>query len=241
MRQHGLDISHHQKFFNAGAKEWDFVYLKLSEGQLNYVKDHYHSEYTQQMAKEIQKVPIRGGYHYMRSGYHWQAQAETYLEATAGLNLHFHVCDVERTNNEFTDGFANKIVEWVYLVKAFTQQPVFLYINAYHYIELFHPRHIDWAKKQPLILAQYEFEYWSEDLRDIVTDEEIIPYYRPEGLAPILMWQYSDKYPGKDEGITNSNNMDVNVWMEGNIYEYLGLKEDYLRRLWLRFRRLVRI
>jgi len=237
MRKRGLDISHHQTFLNADAKDWDFVYLKLSEGQLNYVKDHYHKEFTQQMAEEMQNIDIRGGYHYMRSGYHWQAQAETYLEATAGLNLHFHACDVESTNNEFSGGFANMIVEWMHLVKAFTQQPTFLYINAYHYMELFEPKLLKWAKRQPLILAQYKYEYWDEELREVPNDESIVPYYKPEGLAPVLMWQYSDKYPGKDEGITNSNSMDVNVWLKGDIYEYMGVRKKPLRRLWRRFRR----
>lgn len=237
MREHGLDISHHQLFFNANVKDWDFAYLKLSEGQLNYVKDHYHSEYTQQMAKEMQKIPIRGGYHYMRSGYHYQRQAETYLEATAGLNLHFDVCDVEKINNEFSPGFANDVIAWMSLLGGITKRRTFLYGNAYHLTELFFPKHAKWLKKQPLILAQYKYNYWDEELRETPIDESIVPYYLPEGLAPVLMWQYSDKYPGKDEGITNSNEMDVNVWLEGDIYEYMGVKKKPLRRLWRRFKR----
>lgn len=241
MRKHGLDISHHQLFFNANAKDWDFVYLKLSEGQLNYVKDHYHKEYTQQMAKAMQDVPIRGGYHYMRSGYHWQKQAETYLEATSGLNLHFHVCDVEKINNKFTGGFANEIVEWMHLIKVFTRQPTLLYGNAYHLMELFYPRHAKWLKKQPLILAQYKFNYWDEELRNVVTDENVLPYYLLDELPPVLIWQYSDKYPGKDEGITNSNGMDVNVWLGAtDINDFMCVPKKPIVRIWRRLTRHIR-
>ena len=105
-RAHGIDVSHWQDTY-VYAKTWgqvDFAIAKLGEG--------YNSPYSSTVLGDwtdfnkiwiggCDQVAIRGVYFYQRSGYSWERQADTLLEAVEKLDTKPHMiwCDIEKGNN----------------------------------------------------------------------------------------------------------------------------------------------
>ena len=242
MRAHGADLSGHQYFFNAEIPRWkfDFVYNKYSEGTLDYIHDYPGEERRanqDQMLEESLEIPIRGGYHYLRSDKPWRDQADTYLECVEklrddGYKTHFHVLDGgEETNNIWNREFANFHYEyWRYLDKQ-AKEVAFLYTNRKGVHELFEKYGHKWHNRVPLITAQFWYDLnerrkpeWNPKTLELRWNEMTPTLWK--GRDNWQMWQVSGLFPGKTEGVTGSNSMDYNIWngSAGHMKRYLGIR-----------------
>lgn len=68
----------------------------------------------------MQKIPIRGAYHYYSSGVPWKAQADLFLATTKGKGFHFYCVDYERAYNTLNNRTIAEVAEMVKYIKAQT-------------------------------------------------------------------------------------------------------------------------
>ncbi|MDP1624421.1 MAG: GH25 family lysozyme [bacterium] len=149
-RAQGIDISHWDVSFDPqkATKQIDFVIIKASDGL-------YSSQpvYSKMMAG-VRQIPIRGAYHYLRSGYDWKRQADVFLEKVEKdkKDFHLYVCDFESINNTMSIAFSMHANLWMeYVQKEVPTKRVVFYTNRNLYT-LWGWRY---CSKWPLWIAQY--------------------------------------------------------------------------------------
>lgn len=249
MNEQGIDISHYQGHYNSQARHWDFVVVKVSEGKANYrsvadVGEKIASR-TNQMVAEFNNNDVRGAYHYMRRSVKWHDQINKYLEATADLDLHFDVPDLEDGGNNLVldngnrdmgrfDEYLNIAHEWTKHMEGLGRK-VIPYMNWWFYHDAVKKAGHTWLQKRPIWLAMYPYNHWVIDLDKTIGNIPLLPDNREP-----LIWQYSDKAPGKEWGVTDSMSLDVNVW-NGDMDKWLGTKNpfttsEYIRKLMRKLR-----
>jgi len=199
-RAHGIDLSKWDISFDPdkATGQIDFVIQKASEGTF---RDNKFGD----LWAGVQKVPIRGAYHYLRSGMGWQAQADFFISVVKGFDFHFYALDYEGTSNTLNAAFADMAHKWMDYVTAKAGKPVLLYTNPSHYDADLYP-YGDWMKDFPLWLAQY----WNDPSPD---KDPGTPKKRKTGDWTIWQWASEVNYPGhaKEYG-TPANNVDLNVF-----------------------------
>jgi hypothetical protein len=242
------DFSHYQKWIDLSVQDPIAGWMKFSEGVLDYLNDYAKvHEIYQGLLEQLRTRKIQGGYHYNRSNhkgyYPWQKQAETYLGAVDGLDLDFHVADAEGTNNYllatpafrkrhkinrmFHPNFGSDTIKWMRRIKKETGKKVFIYCGRYRYVEIFtwHGHVID-HDEFPLVIAQYPYKNWSETLRELPDDTDRWNPVLPAGVGPEdwKYWQYTGKYPGGNEKMTGSRDLDMSVYngTESEMLQYFG-------------------
>ncbi len=123
-RARGIDISHWQITFNPRGNI-DFVIAKASELEADpCFQDFYPS---------MLSVPIRGAYHYFRTGYDPIKQAETFLAQVEGKDLHFLAVDYESRNNVLDEAGANNLLLCLLWLVEKQPLPVLIYTGPYIY------------------------------------------------------------------------------------------------------------
>jgi GH25 family lysozyme M1 (1,4-beta-N-acetylmuramidase) len=124
MRARGMDISHYQGDFKYKGNR-DFIIIKATEGWS--WTDPRFEEYL----PEVQRVPIRGAYHYFRTGMDPLAQADFFWRTVKDHGFHFLAVDYEKTNNTLDeDGELNLWAFWLKLA-SLSNIPVVLYTSPY--------------------------------------------------------------------------------------------------------------
>ena len=214
MRAHGVDLSRWDVAFDPSKAtgQIDFAIMKASEGTF---RDNKFAE----IWAGVQKVPIRGAYHYLRSGIEWQAQADFFISVVKEYDFHFYVMDFEGTGNTMGAAFADMARKWISYVTTKTLVPVttnappqvqagkqvFLYTNPSHYDADLFP-YGDWMKDYPLWLAQY----WNNPSPD---KNPGMPKKRKPGDWTIYQYASEINFPGhaKEYG-TAANSVDLNVF-----------------------------
>ena len=89
-RAQGPDLSHWDGSFDPkkAAQRIDFAFMKLTEGTL-FVDDK-----IDEMWEGVKQIAVRGGYHYQRSNFSWEAQAKHFLRIAKTLDLHVYILDL---------------------------------------------------------------------------------------------------------------------------------------------------
>ena len=200
MKAHGVDISHWDVSFDPEKATGliDFAIQKASEGTFRDSK-------IAEIWAGVQKVPIRGAYHYLRSGSNWQTQADFFITVVKGNDHHFYALDFEGMGNTMGASFADMAHQWIEYATAKTGKPVLLYTNPSHYDTDLFP-YGDWMKDYPLWLAQY----WKNPKPDM---DPGMPKKRKLGDWTIYQYASEINFAGhaKEYG-TPVNSIDLNVF-----------------------------
>jgi lysozyme len=204
MRATGIDISRYQGKFTY-QNNHDFIIVKATEGT-TWVDPEFENNLP-----EVQKVPIRGAYHYFRTEYDPIAQAEHFYNTTKDKGFHFLCVDYEGYNNVLNqEGLTNLGMCFAELESLVN--PVFLYTSPYIYRDNILAYDNIWIYV-PLWMAHYNGQdpqtgapqTWGNDWK---------------------MWQYSADGNGKGaEYGVQSADVDLNVY-NGTVEEmkeWLGL------------------
>lgn len=177
----GIDISQHQPDYDPTVRPVDFVVIKFSEGTT------YRDPRALQHLESARSVPIKGGYHYFRSGMNWESQAQNFINAVAGLDLHFLACDYETLRNTLsaaTDEDARRIMSYV---EKETGLDCLLYSRPSVLIPMI-ARKSTWVKSCKLWIAQ-----WYE--RNAFYSRDLSPDF-----DNWLIWQYGGDYKHPTQG-----------------------------------------
>lgn len=199
-RAHGVDLSHWDVAFDPAKATGriDFAIMKVSDATF---RDKKFAE----IWSGVQKVPIRGAYHYLRSGFDWKAQADFFISVVSGYDFHFYAMDFEGTNNTMGAPFADMARKWIEYVTTQTGKLVLLYTNPAHYDGDLSP-YGNWMKDYPLWIAQY----WNNPSAD---KNPGLPKTRKSGDWIIYQYASEINFPGhaKEYG-TSANSVDLNVF-----------------------------
>ena len=190
----GVDVSRWNVFFDPDLSEHqiDFAIQKLTEGT------SYIDLALEEIWSGVAKVPVRGGYHYQRSGYSWQAQADHFLNVAARHDYHIYALDMESVNNTYNDTFfadGRRIIDYW---RSHSNKRVLLYTNGSTY-KLFAAAIKRLYADGQAWLDSLDFWYaWPS----LTASEPILP----TGCNAWKLWQY--RWDGKNYGV--NNNIDVN-------------------------------
>jgi lysozyme len=202
MRARGIDLSHWQGSFRDPGN-LDFVIVKATEG-IGYIDELFEASLP-----EVQKVPIRGAYHYFKTSDDGVAQAEHFHNVVRGRGFHFLVVDYESHGNTLdAAGEARLRACWNHL-RTLTDRTIVLYTSPYVYRDSLCAYSGLW-KDVTLWMAHYN----GQD---------------PETGSPTvfeasewMLWQYLSTGKGADYGVS-SRYVDLNV--------YHGTVEEMRERL----------
>lgn len=91
----GPDLSHWKDYYDpeGAPNQADFAITKATEGTT------YVDPALDPIWNGVKKLPIRGLFHYQRSGMSWKAQADHFLHYAARYDAHILALDVEKINN----------------------------------------------------------------------------------------------------------------------------------------------
>ena len=214
MRAKGIDISHWQGSFEDNGK-LDFIIVKATEG-FTYVDPEFKN-----FLNEVQKVPIRGAYHYFRTGLDPVAQAIHFVDTTKDKGFHFLAVDYEKTNNVLDkDGEINLWIFWAKLL-TLTNMQVVLYTSPYVYRDNLCAYNSAW-RTAPVWMAHYNG-------------------LDPQNGSPLMfegsqwvLWQYTNTGKGGDHGV-GSAAVDLNVYngTVAQMKQWIGfIKETEMNKNW---------
>jgi len=190
----GVDVSRWNVFFDPDLSQHpiDFAIQKLTEGT------SYIDLALEEIWKGVAKVPVRGGYHYQRSGYSWKAQADHFLNVASRHDYHIFALDMESINNTYNDTFfadGRRIIDYW---RTQSNKRVLLYTNGSTY-KLFAAAIKRLYSDGQTWLDNLDFWYaWPS----LTASEPILP----TGCNAWKLWQY--RWDGKNYGV--NNNIDVN-------------------------------
>lgn len=214
-RPHGFDNNHWNGNFRTPKyppRAIDFSIQKLSEAtQLDA------AYFT--LKDQMRDIPIRGGYHYFRGQWPWEAQMDVFLKALDGYD--FWALDVEkgynyagpmiRGSNPFNKPFAG-FVESVPLalnyLKENSNKPGLIYTGAGMWA--------DWLL--PIQKELLPYDLWVAHWQNIRNPEAIANYFTIKGAETMRedwrFWQYDQNGMGgrgKEFGV-DSLGLDLNVF-----------------------------
>jgi len=201
IRPEGIDISFWQQTYEP-KNPIDFIIQRVTTGiDVDGAYD--------QIKEDIQVVPIKGAYHYLRSSFDWEYQADLFLEWSADHD--FLVCDVEPTNNIMTRRFAEDAGQFCARVKSISGKETLLYTNRPTYQEHMLMLGVTWMSEWPLWIAQYPYKAWNDRLLEVPDTEKGWNPVTPAGRPGWKFWQYTHKGKGIDWGV-DSWDVDLNVF-----------------------------
>lgn len=124
MRAKGIDISHWQDSFTYNG-QIDFVIQKATEGW------SWTDPKFEEFLPEVQKVPIRGAYHYFMTALDPLSQARHFYETTKDKGFHFLAVDYEQYSNTLDRTGEAKLSRFWENLKKLTDLPLVLYTSPY--------------------------------------------------------------------------------------------------------------
>jgi hypothetical protein len=240
-RAEGLDTYYGEGLFYPNKKPWDFIYFKIAHGKKSFF--HPVDDFTKRIVEASEGIPIKGAYSYLLADNqksHWKAQADAYLEAARyiedimGIEIDMDIPDIEGTYNKrlygrnwtYSSRFGSMIYEWINYVRNERGKPVLPYMNKSTYHECFIWHGYNFIKDENLIIANYPYRKWNNELLSVPTDADKWNPALPAGKTGWQIWQYSDGYPSN--GITDSKAIDVNVWngTREDMLNWFGIDDD---------------
>ena len=201
MRATGIDISFWQQRYTP-KEPIDFIIQRVTTGiDVDGAYD--------QIKEDIQVVPIKGAYHYLRSTYDWKEQADLFLEWS--VDHDFLVCDFEPKNNTMSRIFAENAGKFCAYVRSESKKKTLLYTNAPTYQGYMLQFGVTWMSEWPLWIAQYPYKAWNERLAEIPNETYGWNPRTPAGRSQWSIWQYTSKGKGPDWGV-DSWDVDLDVF-----------------------------
>jgi GH25 family lysozyme M1 (1,4-beta-N-acetylmuramidase) len=201
MRAHGVNLSFRDVSFDPAKAtgQIDFAIIKASEGT---ARDPKFAE----IWVGVQKVPIRGAYHFLRSQLDWKAQADFFLSVISSCDLQIYSLDFESKYNEMSAKFADMAHKWSDYITQKTGKLVLLYTNPSHYDADLFP-YGDWMRDYPLWIAQYWMNNPNPD------KDPKLPLNRKSGEWAIYQYASEINFAGhaKEYG-TPVNSINLNVF-----------------------------
>lgn len=181
-RAHGIDISPWQETYNYSQTfgQVDFAIQKMTEGTW------WDTNYGKLWHLGTSQVPIRGMYHYQRSGVSWEAQANNILEMVNRVTpkLHIVALDVEKINNVLDRTYFADSGRILNYLAENCDRKIILYINP-DVFDTMYPKYFGlydgWMFDYDMWLAQY----W-----DIASPDKNPAC--PKGRKDWKIWQYTD-------------------------------------------------
>jgi GH25 family lysozyme M1 (1,4-beta-N-acetylmuramidase) len=199
-RAQGPDLSHWDVYFRpeTATQRIDFVIMKLTEGTM------FVDAKIQEIWSGVKQVPIRGGYHYQRSGMSWALQAEHFLNIASKYDFHFHALDIENIGNVYNDAFFADTRRIITFWRAQApKQTSLIYTNWDTYKQLYAAIVRLYPQDGAAWLASVPFWYaWPSSF----LNEPILPIQRNAWD----LWQWS--WVGKKEEWGTGAAADVNVF-----------------------------
>lgn len=198
MKATGIDLSKWDVSFNPQqtATPPQFVIQRASYAM---VKDPLFDA----LYSGVEKIPVRGAYHYMSSGAGWKMQADWFLNIVKDKDFHFYACDFEGTFNQLSISFVAEAYEWMRYVRGVTGKKVLIYSNISTYQ--------DYLSKDPRIA---EFPFWIAWPPTPIPDPQTASPLLPVSRKDWLFWQYSfgeHNTFGKANGVGRTG-VDVDVF-----------------------------
>jgi GH25 family lysozyme M1 (1,4-beta-N-acetylmuramidase) len=174
----GLDVSKYNIGWNPDltVKPISFVIQRASWSM-------YKDEKFDEMLVQVQKLDIRGAYHYYSSGVNWKYQADLFLSVTKDKGFHFYVLDYEGAYNNLNARTIAEASEFVKYVKQQTGKKCMIYFSPNIFNTAIRPYgYASWANAQDVWIAQYPFSFTENPL---ATKPAL-----PVGLTTWKIWQY---------------------------------------------------
>ena len=202
----GIDVSKYDLGWKAAnaVKPISFIIQRASYGIIT-------DEQFAALLPEVQKIPIRGAYHYYSSNTNWKPQADRFLSVVKDNGFHFFALDYEQSYNTLDARTIAEVAEFVKYIKAQTGKPCLFYTNPDTFNVYIKPFGFTaWLNDQDFWVAQYPKS----------AGQTLLATYPvlPTGVNNWRIWQYgadaantAGKSAGKDYGgITPS--MDLNYY-----------------------------
>jgi GH25 family lysozyme M1 (1,4-beta-N-acetylmuramidase) len=218
-RAHGIDISHWEEWFKAeqATVEIDFAIAKITEGKW-WVDPEFD-----QLWYGVRQIPIRGLYHYQRSGQSWKEQADFFLTNASKYDVQIYALDIEKINNTLDGTFfsdVRRIIDYWRAqapgkkVMMYTNYDLYQYYLPIFMYNLYGQEGRDWLAQVPLWYAQY-YTISSPD-----KDPKM-----PSVRSDWNIWQYSEAGDPKLYGIGGW--VDVNVFngTPEEMFKWAGLSD----------------
>ena len=143
----------------------------------------YKDERFDKILPEVQKVPIRGAYHYYSSGVPWTRQAAVFLNAVKDKGFQFFVLDYETAFNSLGRRTIAEASEFIKFVKTQTGKRCLFYFSPSTFTSYISPfGYTNWCNKQDVWLAWYP---WAIGQTPLVSEPVL-----PRGLSHWDIWQY---------------------------------------------------
>ncbi len=147
----GLDLSYYDINFDPAkaTQHIDFVIQRVSYGAEvgTVVKDSAFDK----LQTGVQKIGIRGAYHYFSTHSPWQKQADFFLSVVKDKSFQFYALDFESLYNQLSIQSACDCDLWMKYVQEKTKKPILFYTNP----SLYDNYAWKYCSKWPLWLAQY--------------------------------------------------------------------------------------
>jgi len=209
----GADGARYQVSFDPALATIDlsFFFQKISEGAT------YKDTSLDVLWQGVQKLDLRGGYHYQRSGVSWQAQVDNYL---SGLKTHnIHALDMEGYGNTYSDTFFADGWRWINTVREQTRQKTLLYTNGSTYT-LF-------AAAILRLLGTGAGQKWLDELDlwlawpSTTASEPPLQYKRENAIRPWTIWQ--DNWNCTQCGCKVASDHNFFNGTEAELFEWAGV------------------
>ena len=124
-RAHGVDVS---KYDGSFAPEQATGPVDFAIQRLSYVMRP--DEKLEVLAPPVQRVPIRGAYHYLSTGAGWREQADFFLSLARRVGaFHFYACDFEEAYNNLSMRFVDEAWNFIQYVQDRTGKRCLIYTN----------------------------------------------------------------------------------------------------------------
>lgn len=213
----GPDLSHWELTYDPdlGTSKPDFAFTKATEG-LTWIDPSLDAIWT-----GIDKLDIRGLYHYQRSGMSWRAQAEHFLSVSNDYSHHILALDVEGTNNTLDDTFFQDSFRILQYLKEFSKSKILLYTSLNIFQNYLYP---SWVRSfgkagetEALTIPFWLAQYWYNPSPDKDPGT-------PKQRSTWDFWQWTETGNSAEWG-AGGKAVDLNVF-NGNreaLYSWVGI------------------
>ncbi len=184
-RATGLDLSYYDLSFDSekATKPINFVIQRVTLGFQSGKIDRDSA--LDKLYTGVQKVGIRGAYHYLSSHSDWKAQADFFLNVVKNYDYQFYACDFESAYNDMSAQFSQDANLWMEYVAGKTNKKVLFYTNK----SLYDTYGYMYCSEWPLWYAQY----WKFPL---LYKNPSLPKKRTSGEWSIWQWASELNYVG---------------------------------------------
>jgi hypothetical protein len=199
IRAQGIDLAVCNQVTYDSAAAHDFVVVKVVNGsQVDATGSFFSPRRTYyDLLPEIEPVPVRGGYGYIRPTYvePWRQQADAMIKAVQDAGegfFHFLWADIEPlASHPMTAAWGQDARCWLEEVAQRCGIPVIPYTNPATYMALWQLK-VRWMVTRPLAIAQYVYRSFNARILEALdTENGWQPYLPPYHEGGWLFWQCS--------------------------------------------------